>query len=310
MPRLLWQQRQDIGPAARVGAAMVYMTSRERSLLCGGGDDQTVFRDTWEWDGEGWVQVEDTGPTPNALVGLAFDAVRNRVVFYSNPSAVASETWEWDGEAWTQVEDTGPQAPNGFFSIVYDRARQATVLEGGSVENGSSGFPPVGTWVWDGTVWTQVADVGPPQRLFAALGYDASRERVVHFGGSRPRIGGFERDTWEWDGNAWERVANMGPTARDGYAMTGTGGGPTPAQRAETLLFGGRGPFLNGVEQIFRDTWTWDGQYWRQRQDMGPSVRAFSAMTWDVARSRAVLFGGKTREGVYLGDTWESFEAE
>jgi hypothetical protein len=89
------------------------------------------------------------------------------------------------------------------------------------VQNGSPQFPPVGTCVWDGTIWTQAADVGPPQRGSAALGYDATRERIVHFGGAN--IGGiFERDSWEWDGNAWEQVANMSPTPStescdDGY---------------------------------------------------------------------------------------------
>jgi hypothetical protein len=288
-----------------MAAAMVYMTSTDRSLLWGGFNESQVFGDTWEWDGEGWVQVEDTGPAPYLHAGLAFDSVRNVTVFFSlNPSQTAWETWEWDGEAWTQVEDTGPRASNLAFQMVYDRARQVTVLEGGSVQNGSSLFPPVGTWVWDGSAWTQVADVGPPQRGLAALGYDASRERIVHFGGLNMDET-YERDTWEWDGNTWEQVTNMGPTARFGHAMTGTS--------AATLLFGGIAHEVeNTPRELFRDTWTWDGAYWHQRQDMGPAPRLLPAMTWDVARSRGVLFGGVTLVAenlIYLNDTWESFEA-
>jgi hypothetical protein len=147
------------------------------------------------------------------------------------------------------------------------------------------------------TIWTQAADVGPPQRGSAALGYDATRERIVHFGGAN--IGGiFERDTWEWDGNAWEQVANMGPTPRRSHAMTGTSGA--------TLLFGGLGLIVeNTPTELFGDTWTWDGQYWRQRQDMGPSPRFWSAMAWDDARERGVLFGGVTLvagEDMFLND--------
>src|SRR5512132_2349595 len=84
MPRLLWQQRQDIGPSGRYGAAMVYMASTSRTLLWGGYDDTTFFGDTWEWDGELWVQVEDTGPTPFALAGLTFDSIRNVTVFFNS----------------------------------------------------------------------------------------------------------------------------------------------------------------------------------------------------------------------------------
>jgi hypothetical protein len=87
---------------------MVYMASTARSLLWGGGG-LNVFGDTWEWDGEGWVQVQDTGPAPSALVGLAFDSDRNVAVLFTQTDT-AWETWEWVGSTWTQVDDSGPQA--------------------------------------------------------------------------------------------------------------------------------------------------------------------------------------------------------
>ncbi len=284
---------------------MVYAAPTARSLLWGGGDKSTLFGDTWEWDGEGWVQVADTGPAPFGFVGLAFDSVRSvTVLFTSDPNNTAWETWEWDGEGWTQVADSGPQAANNFFQMVYDSARQVTVLEGGSLTNPAATYPPVGTWVWDGSTWTQVADVGPPQRVLNALAYDAPRERVVHFGGLN-RDMTYEGDTWEWDGNAWEKVADIGPMPRYGHAMTGTAGA--------TLLFGGLHPVVGAPYEFLRDTWTWDGTYWHQRQDMGPPPRVYHALSWDAARNRAVLFGGVTLAGqpttvIIFGDTWESFE--
>src|SRR5262249_16872505 len=36
-----------------------------------------------------------------------------------------------------------------------------------------------------------------------------------------------------------------------------------------------------------------------------PSARAYAAMTFDVSRSRAILFGGSPSNGHLLGDTWE-----
>lgn len=301
MPRLLWQQRQDIGPAPRMGAAMVYMTSR--TLLWGGGDSGAFFGDTWEWDGEGWVQVADTGPAPFAWAGLAFDSNRNvAVLFTSNVANTAWETWEWDGQGWTQVEDTGPKTRNNLFGLVYDRARQVTVLEGGAVRR-TLGTPPVGTWTWDGTSWTQVSDVGPPQRFFSARAYDASRQRVVHYGGldTDGTTTSSGRETWEWDGSLWEEVQNIGPSSRVGHAMTGTDGA--------TLLFGGREP-ISVPPVLMGDSWTWDGDHWHQRQDMGPTPRWLSGMSWDATRTRGVLFGGFTMipNPTFLGDTWESFE--
>ena len=72
------------------------------------------------------------------------------------------------------------------------------------------------------------------------------------------------------------------------------------------LLFGG----TDGVD-LFGDTWTWDGEHWRQRQDIGPSARHTPAMAWDAARDRAVLFGGVSPNpagSLMVGDTWEAFE--
>jgi hypothetical protein len=284
---------------------MVYMAPSARSLLWGGRGLSLRFSDTWEWDGEGWVQVADTGPAPRAYAGLAFDSRRNVAVLFTHwPPQTIRETWEWDGAGWTQVDDMGPRAQNILFAMVYDSARQVTLLEGGSLRSGVplSTTPPVGTWAWDGTAWTQLDDLGPPQRASSALAYDASRQRVVRFGGLNVTGSAYGRDTWEWDGNRWEEVQNIGPVSRFGHAMTGTAGA--------TLLFGGVEVETPPLDSL-GDTWTWDGDHWRQRQDIGPSRRWFSAMSWDSARARGVLFGGAAMPpnvGPYLGDTWEAFE--
>jgi hypothetical protein len=284
---------------------MVYMAPATRTLLWGGRGSGMFFGDTWEWDGEGWVQVADTGPAPFAYVGLAFDSNRNvTVLFTSDVANTAWDTWEWDGQGWTQVADSGPKARITLFDLVYDGARQVTLLEGGSLQSGPLpplGTPPVGTWSWDGTSWTQLSDVGPPQRSLSALAYDASRQRVVHFGGLNTKGAAYGRETWEWDGTLWEEVENIGPMSRFGHALTGTAGA--------TLLFGGAEVETLPAEAL-GDSWTWDGDHWRQRQDIGPSPRWLAGVSWDATRARGVLFGGATMlpNPTYLGDTWESFE--
>jgi hypothetical protein len=66
------------------------------------------------------------------------------------------------------------------------------------------------------------------------------------------------------------------------------------------LLYGGKDDAT-----FFKNTWEWDGHHWTQRQDIGPSARAFAAMAYDSGRRHAVLFGG-AGPGLY-GDTWEQF---
>lgn len=52
------------------------------------------------------------------------------------------------------------------------------------------------------------------------------------------------------------------------------------------------------------ETWTWDGTSWTLVATSGPSVRWEQAMTYDSARARVVLFGGRDASTVF-GDTWE-----
>jgi hypothetical protein len=51
------------------------------------------------------------------------------------------------------------------------------------------------TWSWNGKHWTQVQDIGPEPRTFAAMAYDSNRSRTVLFGGATQNT--LLGDTWE-----------------------------------------------------------------------------------------------------------------
>ena len=140
-------------------------------------------------------------------------------------------------------------------------------------------------------LWTQKQDVGPTGRIFPAMTFDASRERVVLFGGQV--AGGVNTgDTWSWDGADWTQVSDMGPSARAGGAMA------FDALRERVVLFGGT-PITGAI-----DTWEWDGAEWTQVADTGPSARALNALAYDAVREQIVLFGGADNTSPVLDDTW------
>jgi galactose oxidase-like protein/Kelch motif protein len=326
MPQLLWTQKQDVGPAARSKAAMVFDAGQRRIVLFGGlaADNSSSFNDTWEWDGENWTQYADIGPAARSQHATAYDGKRGRAVLFGGVdgnNTCISDTWEWDGEAWTQVADTGP-APRGAAAMAYDSKRGRSLLFGRN--NGASFFGD--TWTWDGASWTQEQDTGPPPRSQHGLDYDSGRDRVVLFGGMSSSTktitvtvsdnidsGGFSflsprsthteqrsvmqaqffNDAWEYDGAVWTRVADTGPAPRSGSGLVYNG--------KTLLLFGG-----NDNGNSFKDTWQWDGKHWTERQDIGPAARAFAGAAFDGARQRMVVFGGSAAK-VY-GDTWEAFE--
>jgi len=305
MAKVLWTQKQDIGPRPRAAHAMVYDAARQRVVLFGGDSlANALFADTWEWDGETWTQVQDIGPSARAFHAMAYDSARGRTVLFGGraPAGLSGDTWEWDGENWTQVADTGPVKRSGH-AMAFDSQRQRVLLFGGE-----SGSRLDDTWEWDGNEWVQQDDTGPSPRAFAAMAYDSARRRMVLFGGAAadPGLG----DTWERDATGWSQKSDFGPDPCAGAAMVFRGG--------RVALFGGIGsvgafPINPPGPPVFSRTWEWDGHHWTARQDMGPGPRVFHAMAFDEERKGVILFGGSpvalndpVAPPSLSGDTWEA----
>jgi len=305
MARVLWTQRQDVGPSPRGGHALANDPLRERVVLFGGkAAGSSLQGDTWQWDGQDWMQVADTGPDARAGHALAFDSTGGRVVLFGGEAAgptLRADTWGWDGEGWTQLADIGPDARAGH-AFAFDAIRGRVVLFGGEAAGPAL---LADTWEWDGADWTQMADTGPAARHDHGMAFDVASERVVLFGGAV--AGGNANDTWAWDGSEWTQVADMGPRPSRAVSTTFAG--------AAMLLFGGISSAAAplGAEELSRLSWEWDGEHWTLRQDMGPAPRWGHALAFDSQRGRAVLFGGVSVlpgdpnvASSVLGDTWEA----
>jgi hypothetical protein len=84
------------------------------------------------------------------------------------------------------------------------------------------------------------------------------------------------------------------------------------AGRQRLVLFGGFAYKGDGESTAFGDTWEWNGEYWTQVSDRGPSPRENHAMTYDAGVARVVLHGGggggETWE--WDGETWTQADSE
>ncbi|MHC4852240.1 MAG: Kelch repeat-containing protein [Planctomycetota bacterium] len=192
--------------------------------------------------------------------------------------------------AWSQSQPTTSPSARHLHGMVYDSARQLTVLFGGW--SGTTYLDD--TWEWDGKIWTkaQPTTSPPPKRNDHATAYDSLRQRTVVFGGWAK---GYLADTWEFDGKIWAKMTPAAsPSGRLQSAMA------YDAARQRTVLFGG----LSAGARI-ADTWEWDGKDWRQiKPATSPQARARHAMVYDSSRRRTLLFGGSN--GTHdLADTWE-----
>jgi hypothetical protein len=157
-----WTRTTTEGPPARGRTALVYDATRKHVVLFGGvsapespDQRQTFLNDTWIFENARWRKVADSGPRGRYGHGMVFDEQAKVVLLYSgagaHKNAPLSDMWKWDGERWTEIRLSGPTPGFRYQPImVYDRARNRTVLYGG-LQGGQDD-----TWEWDGQRWQEI----------------------------------------------------------------------------------------------------------------------------------------------------------
>jgi len=229
-----WEERTAVGgrwPAAREWHAAAYDGSRGKVVLFGGGDasGRDLLADTWEWDGDGWVErtpdPAQPGPVPRFRHALAYDGTRGRVVLFGGWTEAGdplADLWEWDGEAGVWIDRTPPilpeawPAPRGGHGMTYDERRQTVVLFGGGLLDPAKDFECADVsrrndlWEWDGErgTWTDRTVPGivwPGERCAHSLLHDRSSGEVVVV------------DWAPWDWRVWEWSWETGAWANQSW---------------------------------------------------------------------------------------------
>ena len=222
-----WTNRTTAGasPAARSGAAMVFDSVRNKFVLFGGRSGSGLnYEDTWEWNPTSgvWTDVSAAGGHPQARSqhGMVYEKSTKKILLFGGGRSDANsydgtgmtisfgDTWEYDPAtyAWTARTVTGAPSVRHDFGMVWDSSRNMAVLFAGMQVDisGAAGVPKQDTWEWEpgaGT-WTERTVQGskPSQRYGHAMAFDATRTKVVVFGGSDiSTSGGTRNDLWDWD---------------------------------------------------------------------------------------------------------------
>ena len=130
--------------------------------------------------------------------------------------------------------------------MAYDPAIGQMVLFGGTTFNN-----PGGTWLFDGTTWTQASPTSsPPPLSFASMAYDPAAGSMVLFGGSRH--GDDLNDTWTFTGYDLDAsVPAHEPPARSYASMA-----YDPAA-GSMVLFGGSGAVQRPQRHLDLNGTTW-----------------------------------------------------
>ena len=241
-----------------------------------------------------WTQVPGTMADRHGHA-MVYDHARREVVIFGGNTSFGSrnDTWVFQNRQWRQRSPATSPPARHQHGMAYDPVRRRVVVFGGATDlaNGLND-----TWEWDGQNWQQAQPVNsPPARFNVAMAYDSVRSRIVLYGGTpfaQPTL----YDTWEWDGVDWR---NMTPSSNvsvfGGVMATDFGFGGSAA------LFAGRSSANQG------DLYRWIGARWIHFGSVAMTGRIWTAMTYDLARNRLVLFGGTDGGGaVAYNDTWEN----
>jgi len=134
-----WTDITPVGalPAARQGMAMAYDAMRDRIVLFGGsGAGNTVYSDTWEFDGTNWAQLAPAhAPNVNATGAAVYDTLRHRVTLFAiGKGAVGGllRTWTWDGTDWTNISSASAPPARNYIRVAFDQVHGEFVLHGGA----------------------------------------------------------------------------------------------------------------------------------------------------------------------------------
>jgi hypothetical protein len=259
-------QPKPPGPSRRTDAALAYDPVHHNVVMHGGLGSGGSLDETWLWNGSRWLLTSPGTAPPvwtQTLNGLTYNLPANEPLYwdkvlgsvvlfayaryygstYNTPEL--NQLWSWNGTTWTLLRAAGmAPAHHGLHeaNLAYDAAHHQMVFFG-HVDTVAT------TWTFDGTTWRQVASAGPSDTDFS-LAPDDARSAVIMFTSSGA--------TWEWNGTSWvAQNPRHSPSPRIGAAMA------YDPLRKVVMLYGGQSAGY-GSQNVFNDTWTWNGTDWTQ----------------------------------------------
>jgi hypothetical protein len=283
------RQSLTTSPAARAGAGIAVANVLGNVVLFGGLlASGNPAGDTWVWNGTTWVeQAPAASPPARMYTNMTHDPTASLVYLFGgidSSGSARNDFWSWNGTTWAEII-TGLTPPERSQAVFRITSGVDSILFGGM---SSSGGVLNDTWQWNETAWTQLNPVtSPTPRAGAAYAYDSGRGVLVVFGGMGA-TGDVLNDVWEWSGTTWNNVTpSTGPFPKKRMSANMS----YDATLGVTVLFGGN----DNDNDLFTDSWTWNGTEWVLLPAVvSPLPRTQAMMVYDSSAAGMLLFGGIT----------------
>ena len=289
-----------VSPPARMDASMAYNAALNQLILFGGeGPGGVLLDDTWEWNGESWVQVQaPTTPGARAGAALATDARGRLVLFGGYGTSNAATPGPPPTTTTTTTTTTVPASSTTSTSTSSSTTPASSTTTSSSTGGAASGISPPQTAAANPSSTTAA-----PSQTARSQGTTAGQRSRRH--STAPSL---LNDTWVLEstaeGDNWASVDTpVHPPASLGASFVSEGG--------RTILFGGTTSKLALTthtpvpgSSLLAGTWNWNGGSWQLLRPAGaPPARAAAVAVDDTALGSLVLFGGDGPRGP-LNDVW------
>lgn len=196
-----WRSAPQV-PLREAGEVEVaYDPIRQRVVLYWAGLPDTVQTvETWEYDGQSWIQMTPPQMPVSCPQGalLKYDPTFQAVMLVGAGASGEVETWLWEGRNWSHLKSQPPTAAVGG-GLAFQTGLGRMVLLATNLA----------TWVLEAPDWRPLhpphAPAYPTLTGFS-LEYDPLRQVAAFVGPDRASSGdgaGNSSTTWEWDGMDW-----------------------------------------------------------------------------------------------------------
>ena len=188
-----WTEVADLNTARRA-ISNAEAGTNTAALVFGGTPGSGRTDKTEKWNGTSWAEVADLNTARYSLAGGG--TYTSALAFGGNdPGGKSDKTESWNDTSWTEVADLNLVRDNNFGEG--SNNTNAICAGGYTPPNGSSGdaVNQAVTEIWNGTCWSEVADLSVGTRSAAMAGNQTSG---IAFAGVNPSAGRVAV-SHEWD---------------------------------------------------------------------------------------------------------------
>src|SRR5580765_4254294 len=265
-----------------------------------------------------WTELSpNQTPFARANHATVYDSARDRMLLFGGNNTGGSpldEVWGFSltgTPTLTQVATQGAGGNVGAVgaSAIYDPLRDRLIVFGGTNPNGTAAGGPGTTYQLDLSVtpaaWSvlSVSGTAPPNRVDHTAVYDASRDRMIVFGGSA--LGGGSVN------DVWALSLSGTPTWTQ---LTPSGNPPAPrfdhvaiydAPRDQMIVYGGQDESQQVFDDVMALSLSGSGSWSLLSPSGAPSTgRTGATAIADAPRNRMLVFSGLDSDLGALNDTW------